>query len=289
MSGLIAEHTLRWRMHTDKVKPSVLRQGREYAEAIIRRKYSEYPFHSWWHTDNVVRRVREILDSLPSTRLTRYADLGELAAAFHDVERDFKPPLNERISAAHGVLWMRTCTEEGKERFSDQDMSIVWDAIMATVPKGRTYDFEQPYLIQEHWEPDKFTRESRTVATALALADVAVTGLEGFGAYKEDGNRRFHERALLCGREASSQESQDDPTASIRDSLREQVEFAENLPSYFERVLGLVEGEECRNRMRSLFPKFQEANDGSKERLERGQGMDLCGLEREMEWRMHDA
>lgn len=309
------------RTGAERVPSEIVQQGIAHALSIIDAKYSALPFHNKGHTEkDVIPRVEKILIQVISSSEDRFGsrliDLGKIAAAFHDVEREYKKPKNdteketmvvrygkipennEEVSADEAIAWMRSCNVKGKEMFTEKDMSIVHDAIMATVPAFPDGKFKQPHLFPKTGEKDHLSPVSRLVATSLALADVAVPGLEGFASYKAEGNRRFRE--WPAGKAIQEElahtrlsdipiERQSEMKAKILAWLKEQVRFAEHLRnSYMERVLSLLD-EGSRQSMTSMFSQFEEAITGSEQLLAKAQNKDMWPLAKEMGFEMLDA
>jgi hypothetical protein len=275
-------------MNSANVREGLVNQAVDHTLRVIDRKYGNLPFHNRQHTEDVLGRTEKILWAVTSGR-ENLLDLGRIAAAFHDVERGSGAPANERISGEQAEAWMNGCNAGRPGTFTDEDMRLVIQAIMATVPKWLPDgSFEQPHL----FEPS-LSSASRLVASALALADVGVAGIAGFEPYKSDGDRLFREKnskvqeelACLHKRADLSGKEKDIDTA-LRGWLRKQVTFATDLGSaYMSRVLALLD-EQSRQIISGLFNKWQGAIEESKERLQRGQNQDLWTIAEDMGFRV---
>jgi hypothetical protein len=277
----------------ERVPSEFVEQGVAEALGVIHWKYATRPYHNIQHTKNVLRRTETILTALTSVPEgdfgPRLLDLGRLAAAFHDIEHVPRlTPENEEISAKQAVDWMRACNDKRQEIFRDSDTTIVQEAIMATVPKWSSDGlFGQPGLFEPYLTP-----ASRLVAAALALADVAVAGLEGFEQYQTEGDQLFREKQEGTPHQtilASPQRRSDlspKKKKKINDELiawlTKQVCFATDLRDHhMPRVLALVD-EGSREIMRDLFKEWARSIAESKKRLSSAEKQDIWAIVRAM-------
>lgn len=189
--------------------------GIKTAKSIIKDRFENSPieynnlsFHNVIHTENEIRRTELILKTIQHVdeRLVseRMIQLGRLAAGFHDVVQDWSENsvedgrftkvmrkrhlgYNEQKSAAEALDYMkRVNNEQRQEIFTQEDMEIVLEAIMATVPK-----YKGGTVIQPNLGP-----KSSLVARAVALADIGGAGMDGFEVFNFEGNALFREENL---------------------------------------------------------------------------------------------
>ncbi len=204
------------RPHTHEQEPqfeAAIERGIQEARELIRSRLNEkeLPYHHVAHTEDVMRRVQSILDVCVEAGVATAHDvsLGRFAAARHDTEQQFnvvekkeiiadhpKPFIkkiaqkmrgdNERASAREAIAYMEACNEEaGEEIFSPEDMRVVEEAIVATIPD---FNLEHMTVVQPHLTP-----ESSVVTRALALADICGAGLDGAESYIRTGDELFRE------------------------------------------------------------------------------------------------
>ncbi|MDO8558000.1 MAG: hypothetical protein Q7S09_02275 [bacterium] len=244
------------------------------------------PFHNTAHTRSVVTRVETILRSMrkiePFAVRERDITLGRFAGGRHDtrqkwaeestVEGDFTKRMrkrsrieNEQASADDAVSYMEEVNQKktGYEVFSQEDMSIVREAIMGTVP-----DFDPKKGV---FQPN-LNETSSIVTRALALADLGTAGMDGPEAFSAEGDALFREENL------DILDAAHDPGA-LTDAQKEyfrkrmigwskfQPAFASGRKALFEKeVSGLSAG--CKEALTSLFNRFDESIEATKKRGE---------------------
>lgn len=274
----------------------VVTEGCEAALKRIDEELGHLPHHNRSHTEEVRQRTGRILDIITRVFPDRFPaylkELGDIAAAYHDIERNHKREQNEEISSKTARAWMRESTLEGQPLYDESDQAIVHAAIMATIPSSADGKFKQPSLLETHYPSDT----ARVVSVALALSDVAVGLLEGGAAYQEDGDRRFREKkggpfqqrlteAAMGGVPFTAPECESLKKAIVEWS-KLQVQFATYLEGeYLEEVLSLFgEDEAMKHVIRELCTKREQENavTHARQTWERRMAMDPWALAREM-------
>jgi hypothetical protein len=265
--GRAREHAkIRTMLNPEAIPESIVEQGIKFALSEIDRKYPTLPLHNRQHTETIIRRITALLTKLQSQEGVigiRHVGLGKIAAAFHDIERDLKAPQNEEESAKQALVWMKSCNTEDAEMFTEEDMSLVRDAIMATVPAFPGGKFEQPNLFPSADAADHLSPASRLIATSLALSDVVTPADEGFTAYRQEGKKRFREwpdgkmiqTTLLRLHKRSDLDEQTEKIFKEKmcDWLKRQTEFAKDMHyRYIARVLDLADAQ-YREPIRDVF------------------------------------
>lgn len=170
----------------------------------------ELTYHGLFHTNSVISRVERILRAIQSADATlvseRDIQLGRVAAAFHDVVQQWGPAegnnagmpttimkrktgFNEKASAHLSAYFMsQVKSHNGKEVFSAQDVALVQEAILGTIPG---FDVQLRTVVQPNVSAD-----SSLITKALALADLGGPGMEGPLTYKWEGDSLFREMNL---------------------------------------------------------------------------------------------
>ena len=287
---------------------SAVQEGKRHALAAIRRQH-ENPAnprdildgHDAEHTENVVRRTGVILRTIQEAAPGRVADrdigLGELIAAWHDVHMEYRAVPeqdgtftklirkrvvpgelekghNERESAQLLDAFMALL--ENREAFTDDDRKLAHDAIAHTIP-----DFENGTAVQKELHDG-----SHEIARALALADLGDAGMDGFEAYKKQGDGFFREEhmdimeALREGRALSSEDQEYFRSRMLAWSSF-QPGFAEGRARRLEQELaGLPES--AQEAVRKLFDKFDDTIRRSKDLAERRERLTFEELARDM-------
>ena len=168
------------------------------------------PYHGAFHTSRVIDRVGRILRAIqaadPSLVSDRDLQLGTIAASFHDVVQQWgenkvgiedmpalimnrKTGLNERASALMAKNHMLRINErEGAELFTSDDMDVVSEAIVGTIPG---YDVRLGTVVQPNVD-----NASSLIAKAVALADLGGPGMDGPDVYLHEGSALFRELNL---------------------------------------------------------------------------------------------
>jgi hypothetical protein len=101
-----------------------------------------------------------------------------------ELEGEIPKGYNEQMSADELIAYMRSPENAGL--FTPEDEALALDAIAHTVP-----DFEGGTAVQR-----ALTEQSSIISRALALADLGDAGMDGFAAYKKQGDGFFREENI---------------------------------------------------------------------------------------------
>lgn len=169
-------------------------------------KLDRLPFHNRAHSEAVVRRTKLILETIqksaPGEVSNKNIKLGELIAANHDTVQKWQENItggqrkrqrlvgqNEQDSfeKLKGDL-LEANNKSGQEIFTEQDLQLASEAILATVPG---FDVKVGTVIQP-----KLSAESSVIARAVALADLGTAGMDGPEVFLAEGDALFCEENL---------------------------------------------------------------------------------------------
>ncbi len=259
---------------------------KESLEAIKERfegkdnKVENMDFHDTRHTQNAIQRTEKILlamreGSAPITE--KDIALGKLSSAHHDVvqrweenrvkDGNFEKVMrrrfigdNEKASARAALKFMEKANQEAEEEiFKDEDIEMVREAIVVTIPE---FDTERKTVTQPH-----LNKESSFVARALALADIGAAGMEGYSEFGREGDALFREENLDI---LSALENPGELTLEQKEYFRNrmlmwskfQSEFASGRKALLEEELsGLTSS--VQDRVKDLFDTFDESIAGA--------------------------
>lgn len=246
-------------------------------------------YHRQDHTHAVLRRVEMILNTLKAS-LTDTA-LGKIAAAFHDTVQNWEEMQdantgvlkrkrfagkNETSSAEEASVFMNEVNQDGQNIFSEDDIKMVMEAIMVTVPGFNGKTVIQPGL----------QKDSPLVVLAMALADLGAAGIDGAEQFLSEGDANFREENLDISRAiATGNPIAPDQTEKYRQRMlgwtKFQPVFAQGRQEAFENeISGLPDNQ--KESMRSLFNKFDESIKASQERIAKRESMTFEELVKDM-------
>ena len=252
-------------------------------------------YHNAKHTENVIRRTKEILKAIAQADRTaalseRLMKMGELSAAWHDTVQEYEvesvadssftkkmrkrfADKNERKSAEEAVEYMRTMNGA----FSDEDEQVVRQAIEVTIPQ---FSPEIGTVVQPN-----LASESGIVARAVALADMGAAGMDGPEQFSQEGNAIFREDNVdiaeaLQHAETLSENEKDFFRVRMLGWSEIQERFAGGRKAHLDAELkGLSEEEQTA--VKTLFVKFDESIEAARERTERRRAMSFEELARD--------
>ncbi len=255
-------------------------EAMEYARERVRDSFNspeleddELDFHSLVHTDDVIRRVTKILETMAEVApdLVRIEDFhrARIAAAFHDLIQKWKEKSvdgkiirdrdrgnNELASSDGAIDFLKTLNyKNNQEIFTEEDLEGVREAIMVTIPD---WNPSLKTVIQRNLSAD-----SSIVTYALALADINSAGIDGGNKFILDGDLLFLEENLDIKRKMKNPESLlDNEKSSIKDRIMKwgegQIKFAEGRKiAFVEEIKNLPE--KLQEALLSLFNKFDES------------------------------
>ncbi|MBU6500476.1 MAG: hypothetical protein KGJ89_01430 [Patescibacteria group bacterium] len=255
-------------------------------------------FHNTGHTKTIVRRVDKILEALGADTRTR--SLGRLFAGGHDtvqnweaktaengnIVRDRSPFPNERDSFRMIGDYMEAVNKnEGREIFTEEDIALGDEAIMATKASGPgSWDSERGTVIQQN-----LNEKSSLLARVLALADIGGAGMDGGKQFIYEGNTFFREDNLDILDVMSHAEKLSALTDEQKESLRKrmiswgvsQQKFAEGRMARFEmEIAGLTEKEKDVLR-KEIFNKFDNSIEAVKNKASERESMGFEELARD--------
>lgn len=161
--------------------------------------HSDKEYHNLHHTKAVMRRCLMFLECVKSSNpelvSDREMELGLIAAAHHDVIQEsheengmrvYHRGENELLSAQEAVKAMQKMhTIDGSPIYSDDEISLVSEAILHTVPE---WSSEYGTMIQPKLGPN-----SSIIARALAFADIGSGGMDGPEEAQRDSREYFLE------------------------------------------------------------------------------------------------
>jgi hypothetical protein len=254
-------------------------------------------FHNTAHTKTVIRRVDKILEAVDADPTTR--SIGKLCAGFHDAVQNWKDKVtengyvmrdrssfpNEEDSFKMARGYMAGVNErEGEKIFTEEDISLCEEAIMATKASGPgSWDGEHNTVVQPN-----LGEKSSLVACALALADIGAAGMDGGAQYVYEGNALFREENL----DILGAMSEPGKIAAIPDAEKEsfkkrmlnwsnmQIKFAEGRKARFEaEIAGL--SDDAKDAVRKLFNKFDESIEAAKKKADGRKSMSFEELARD--------
>ncbi len=225
----------------------------EEARASVARRYGvgeeKREYHGPEHTGGVVGRSEIMLQALEAAGVhlsPKHKALAKIAASFHDIFQFYgvddaggkevmqrRAPKNETYSAEAACRAMRALDEEsGGALFTEEDYTLVTDAIMATVPK---WNPELKTTYQPNLKPD-----SPLIVRILAIADLGTSGFNSKEFLKE-GDALFREEQLdLADAFESLARIQRSQAQGVRLSEEDEAaltDFAQKKESYRERML----------------------------------------------------
>lgn len=257
-------------------------------------------FHQSAHTRNVAERARLILSTIhlanPESVSGRDVLLGELAGAFHDTVQLYKEDavpdgvftklirkrftsFNERASGDLAIAFAAKINEKNDRKiFSTADENKLLEAVDATVPG---YDREKETVIQPNLKAS-----SSLVARAVALADLGSAGMAGAENFLKDGNALFREENLdIADALKNPGDINDDKKKYFRkrmlDWSKSQIKFAEGRKSLLDTELVGIPNE-AREKVKTLFNKFDDSIEGARKCAEKREGMSLEELVKDM-------
>ena len=262
-------------------------RGAKEALSVVKERFEDrdnnvenLDFHNTQHTQNVIQRTEKILLAMregDSSITEKDITLGKLSSAYHDIvqkweenkiqDGNFEKVMrrrfignNEKASARAALGFMEEANQEaGEEIFKDEDIEMVREAIVITIPE---FDTERKTVIQPH-----LNKESSFVATALALADIGAAGMEGYNEFGREGDALFREENLDI---LSALENPEELTLEQKEYFRNrmlvwskfQSEFASGRKALLEKELsGLTSS--VQDKVKDLFDKFDESITGT--------------------------
>ena len=226
--------------------------------------------------------------------------LGKLSSAQHDIVRrweenrvkdeNFEKVMrrrfigdNEKASARAALEFMEKANQEAEEEiFKDEDIEMVREAIVVTIPE---FDTERKTVIQPH-----LNKESSFVARALALADIGAAGMEGYNEFGREGDALFREENLDI---LSALENLEELTLEQKEYFRNrmlmwskfQSEFASGRKSLLKKELsGLTSP--VQDRVKDLFDTFDESIAGAEATATKREKMTFEELTEDMGYRL---
>ena len=172
-------------------------------------------YHTREHVNNVKRRANQIFQAVcpywqPTLDILRMKLLLDLCAVAHDMVQVFvvqtqahksrqrEPGVNETATVERLLDYINELNQQlglhdpaSPARLTDEDMTIIRDAIAATICAYDPTDqaIYQPAL----YNPNK---SLPTVARILALADIGALGIDGVKVYHREGSLLFLEENL---------------------------------------------------------------------------------------------
>ena len=244
-------------------------------------------YHNTEHTQDVIDRIQKLLEILSPHDVA----LGRIAAAWHDavqhwtmtfkvvegnrvVGKKRMTKFNERASAHMLIAHMKFINDKEGPTFTDEDMAIVTEAILATTPY---FDSELGTVSQPFFTPDV-----HIVAKALALADLGGGAMYGGAYFIEEGNRNFREMNGDITEFVQRGVDFNVFSPGYREALRArmladaagQVRFAQGRLALLPNELALLP-EEHREAVATLMNKLPEAIEAAQATLERRSQMSL--------------
>ncbi|MDE1970161.1 MAG: hypothetical protein KGI50_01100 [Patescibacteria group bacterium] len=251
--------------------------------------FVERAYHNITHTHGVVWATDKILGTMsndPRSEINaRGINLGCLIAACHDIDQRQGAPTASHISLGGQmytkemrhrfvglieensveILLGRMCQENmtyGTELFTEEDMRIAREAILATVPG---FDPELGTVIQPN-----LSEGASFITHALALADLHAAMMRGGAAFLADGNAVFREENIDVARTLLrspniSQAEKDFICERIMAWYRMQIRFAEGRKIVVQKQL-LWLPETMRDPVMNLF-KFDRAIAAARKRV----------------------
>lgn len=244
-------------------------------------------FHNTKHTEDVARRVEEILRAIGADE--KRVLLGKLIAAYHDTvqayERDErkdgsvmrKRKIEENEAASY--LELEAFMNKHPALFTDEDRRIAKGGIDNTVPR---FDPELKTVIQpnvfksiEATLDRQFTADSpELVERAVALADLGTAGMDGSEAFLPEGDAVFREENLDIASSLGDPEKREALMKRMMDWSRGQVTFAKRRKELLERELaGLPDA--MKQQIGKLFGRFDESIAAAEKQLAKREQMSL--------------
>ncbi len=261
-------------------------------------------FHNSHHTEDVIRRVVLILNSirevLPSAVSDRDMQIAILAASFHDVVQKWQEKVvvedekskvmrqrlvgeNEHLSIDEALVFMNKVNQEsGLKIFTEEDISKLTEAILATIPE---FSSEHKTVIQPN-----LNKLSRIITFALAFSDLGTAGIDGPIAFSKEGDALFREENLdilntLDSFDALTDMQQQYFFRRMITWNENQITFAEGRFNYFMQELDLLP-DSLRSKMENLFDKFNLSIKNAKDNLSRRSAMSCRELMLDMGYRL---
>lgn len=225
-------------------------------------------FHGLDHTQGVLRRAVILARAMGAT--AKEADLAGIAGAFHDTVQNWEENpradgavlrrrfagRNEEDSAAEATRWMRDAGN-----YTEQDAQLVTEAILATVPG---WDPANGTVCQPNLLPT-----SHLVVRAVALADLAVAGMQGTDFVRE-GDPLFREEQFDIARAIRGATNRSDIPIETQEGFRKrmlgwsqsQAGFAKGRKARLDAELGELDAS-AKERVKALFIGFDAAIQAS--------------------------
>lgn len=232
-------------------------------------------YHGTKHTLEVIDKTRQILEiysPLPEADQQRRTLLACFAAAYHDTDQTWTPyslesnvPIVKRFRKIGYVeqrsfeialeFIVKTNVENDEMVFTDTDIDLIREGILTTTP---SFDVDLGTVIQPLFTPD-----ASSVAQAIALADLAVAGMDGPEKFLRDTDSLLLEDSItllevLIGQRLLDQELSEILREQMILWTRRQLQFAIGRKQRFQEVESTFLPNKNRTAIMSMFNKFDD-------------------------------
>ncbi len=289
-----------------------IKEGIHYALREVRQKYDLNPnererltYHNYSHSKYVLNKVGLILSILRKVDSefvsARDIQLGRLSAAFHDIilrweevkvfddkfhkviRRRFFPNAeqNEKLSADEAIKFMEGVNvREGIEVFTEEDKTIVRNAIEVTIP---SFDTERNTIVQPH-----LSKDSHIVTKVVGFVDLGAAGLDtniflegGDGLFREDNIDVYD--SIHSGKPLT-EEKKEYLRARLYDWSAFQPNFAKGRKKLLEEEIELLPIG-AQKYINNVFNLFTNSIENAKLRAERRKNMTFEEIAKDMGYR----
>ncbi len=247
-------------------------------------------YHNWAHTAGVIERAQALGVAMGMSE--RHLLLTTIAAAYHDVvqrwvsvEHEGGVVLRQRLAGRDEVASAQEAVEAMQMfgvPFTPEERGIVASAIIATIPgwDGDANTVSQPFLV------------SHPVVAAVAIADLGASGMDS-AMYFRDGPALFAEENLDLMQCVMSVRSASEIPLERQEIYRSRYLAWLGIQPGFARgrlhrmEIGELNGfaPEVRERIKSLFSRFDESIALSEAAVSRARTLDFVALMRQLDAR----